>query len=170
MLGMIAAAVNWNAVEAIGTSAGALVTTVAVVVTAVALIAERRARRADVERLDALREEGEAAQASLIVAGETTAEIGSGKATVTLSNFSQRPVFDVHLWLTLNGRPVELPDGRDTGAPVLAVVAPGERRTITMNAPFGHEPLVAARMELRDSMGFRWLRENNGRPQRLGPS
>lgn len=160
-------AVDWNAVEAIGTSAGALVTAGAVIVAAIAFSAERKARRADVARMDALREDVESAQASLVVAGDATADTGSGKTRVTLSNYSQRPVFDVHLSLVLNGRPVELPDGRVNGTPVLAVVGPGEQRTVTLNAPFGHEQLVAARLELRDSMGLRWRRENNGRPQRL---
>jgi hypothetical protein len=160
---MTLAAVDWNAVEAIGTSVSALVTSLAVIVAATALAAERKARRADMARMDALREDAESAQASLVVAGDTIAETGSGKATMTLSNFSQRPVFDVHLSLMLNGRSVDLPDG----LPVLAVVAPGEQRTLTLNAPHGHEPLVAARLELRDSMGLRWRRENNGRPQRL---
>ena len=47
------------------------------------------------------------------------------------------------------------------------VLGPDERRELTLNAPFGEEPLVAARTELRDSMGLRWRRDNNGRPQRL---
>jgi hypothetical protein len=161
------AAVDWNAVEAIGTSVGALVTACAVIVAAVALAAERRNRQADIDRLDALREDAEAAQAGLVVAGGTEAATGSGKATVTLSNYSQRPIFDVHLSLTLNGRPVTLTDGRANGAEVLAVLAPGEQLDVTMNAPYGEEPLVAARVELRDSMGLRWRRDNNGRPQRL---
>ena len=160
------AAVDWNAVEALATSVGALLTAVALVVTVVTLLFERRGRRADVARLEAQREDAEAGQASLVivsVAGST----GSGTAEVTLINYSRRPVFDVHVSLMLNGRPLVLADGRSTVVPVQPVLGPDERRSLTLNAQFGEEPLVAARTELRDSMGLRWRRDHNGRPQRL---
>jgi len=163
---MIVAAVDWNAVEAIATSAGALLTAVAVMVTVVTLLFERRGRRADMNRLEAQREDAEAGQASLIV-GSVAATTGAGTAVVTLINYSRRPVFDVQVSLVLNGRPVVLGDGRSTVAPVELILGPDERRELTLNAPFGEEPLVAARTELRDSMGLRWRRDNNGRPQRL---
>jgi hypothetical protein len=162
---MIVAA-DWNAVEAIASSAGALLTAVALVVTVVTLLFERRGRRADVNRLEAQREDAEAGQASLIV-GRVAATTGAGTAVVTLINFSRRPVFDVQVSLTLNGRPVVLADGRSTVVPVELILGPDERREITLNAPYGEETLVAARTELRDSMGLRWRRDNNGRPQRL---
>jgi hypothetical protein len=101
------------------------------------------------------------------VVAEVAAETGSGTATVTLINFSQRPVFDVHVSLMLNGRPVVLTDGRSTVVPVQTIVGPGERHELILNAPFGEEPLTAARTELRDSMGLRWRRDHNGRPQRI---
>jgi hypothetical protein len=163
---MIAAAVDWNAVEALATSAGALLTAVALVVTVVTLLVERRGRRADQNRIEAQREDAEAGQASLVVA-RVTAATGSGTATVTLINFSRRPVFDVHVWLVLNGRPVTLADDRTTVAPVQPILGPDERRELILNAPYGEESLVAARTELRDSMGLRWRRDHNGRPQRL---
>jgi hypothetical protein len=159
-------AVDWNAVEAIAASAGALLTAAALSITVVTLLFERRGRRADVNRLEAQREDAEAGQASLVVA-EVTADTGSGTAAVTLINFSRRPVFDVHVSLMLNGRPVVLTDGRSTVVPIQTILGPEERRELTLNAPFGEEPLVAARTELRDSMGLRWRRDHNGRPQRM---
>jgi hypothetical protein len=160
------AAVDWNAVEALATSAGALLTAVAVVVTVTTLLFERRGRRSDVTRLESQREDAEAGQASLVVA-VVSATTGSGTAQVTLINYSQRPVFDVHVSLVLNGRPVTLDDGRSVVVPVQPILGPDEQRALTLNAPFGEEPLTAARTELRDSMGLRWRRDHNGRPQRL---
>jgi hypothetical protein len=162
---MIAAA-DWNAVEALATSVGALLTAVALVVTVVTLLFERRGRRSDVARLEAQREDSEAGQASLVVAAVSGAT-GSGTAEVTLINYSRRPVFEVHVSLMLNARLVELDDGRSTVVPVQPVLGPGEERPLTLNAPYGEEPLTAARTELRDSMGLRWRRDHNGRPERL---
>ncbi|GIF00961.1 hypothetical protein [Paractinoplanes rishiriensis] len=163
---MIAAAVDWNAVEALAASAAALLTAAVLVVTVVALLFERRVRRIDIARLEAQRADAEAGQASLVVS-VTSATTGSGTADVVLVNYSQRPVFDVHVSLTLNGRPVTLTDGRCTVVPVQTIVGPDERRELTLNAPYGEETLVAARTELRDAMGLRWRRDHNGRPERL---
>jgi hypothetical protein len=163
---MIAAAVDWNAVEALAASAGALLTAAVLVVTVAALLFERRVRRIDIARLEAQREDTEAGQASLVVA-VASATTGSGTADVLLINYSQRPVFDVHVSLTLNGRPVVLSDGRSTTVPVQTIVGPDERRELSLNAPYGEELLVATRTELRDSLGLRWRRDHNGRPQRL---
>jgi hypothetical protein len=160
-------AVDWNAVEALASSAGALLTAVALAITVITLLFERRGRRSDINRLESQREDAEAGQASLVVA-DVAAGTGSGTAAVTLINFSRRPVFDVRVSLVLNGRPVVLTDGRSTVVPIQTVLGPQERRELTLNAPFGEEPLVAARTELRDSMGLRWRRDHNGRPERIG--
>jgi hypothetical protein len=161
------AATDWNAAEAIAGSIAAFITTAALVITLITVRVEARRRREDVARIDAQLRDAEAAQAGLVIAGDATTVVGSATATLVVSNFSQRPVFDVHVRLLLDGEPVGLTDGRDDRAVVEPVLEPGEQRAVTLNAPYGDEPLVAARLEMRDSMGLRWLRDNNGRPERL---
>ncbi|MGK5685588.1 hypothetical protein [Actinoplanes sp. URMC 104] len=165
---MTVAAVSWDAVEAIATAAGATATLVALMVTWSALRRESRARREDVARLDRHRQEDEAAAAGLVIFGGAEGALNSGKATLKLTNFGSRPVFDVRVQLIRDGRPVELTDGRDTDVTRHVVLEPQESRPVTMNAPYGEEPFVAGRVEFRDVNGRLWRRTDNGPPRRLG--
>ncbi|MBM2620211.1 hypothetical protein JIG36_32320 [Actinoplanes sp. LDG1-06] len=158
---------NWDAVEAVASAAGATVTFAALVVTWGALRREARARRADVARLDRQRQQDEAAEAGLVMFGDPEGVLNSGQATLKLTNFGNRPVFDVRVRLVRDGRPIVLTDGRDSDIPRTVVLEPQKSRKITINAPYGEEPFVAGRVEFRDSSGRLWRRSNNGPPRRL---
>jgi hypothetical protein len=160
-------AVNWEMVQGVANAAGAVLAGAALLVSGVAVKREARRRREDIARLDNAAADAAAAQASLIVVADNHSALGSGTAKLVLTNFSRRPVFDVLVWPFLDGTRVTPSDGRKVRAVVKQMLEPGERLNVELCAPHGAEQFVSAEVELRDSLGLRWRRANNGPPERI---
>ncbi|HZN17465.1 MAG TPA: hypothetical protein VFB84_04635 [Micromonosporaceae bacterium] len=156
------AAVPWSVVEAIGALTASIFTGLGLVLAILTIRFESRRWRAEVRRLDDERRDALAAQATLVVVTANRSTLGSGKATLVLRNFSQRPVLDVHVRPTFNGEVVD-----PESLAIQPVLAPDSEQEIVVDAPYGREPLVAAEVQLRDSMGLCWRRTDNGPPERL---
>ena len=154
--------IPWDAVGAIGTSVASLFAAVGLILAALAIRLDSRRWRSEVKRLDDERRDAQAAQASLVVVTANRSVLGSGKATLVLRNFSQRPVLDVHVRPMLDGEVVN----REHLA-IEPMLVPDTEHEVVVDAPHGLEPLVSAELQLRDSTGLRWRRANNGPPERM---